>query len=176
MRFGDLLDAMGLIQYVKRPTHIHGHTLDLTITRQSHDIVAEEPIPERFISDHSAGICRLRTGRSVVEVKHDEYRKLQFIDSQLFEEDIRNSSLYVDPPDDLNTLVNCYNTTLKSLLDKHAPIQSRHIKLVPGPPGSTRISCRRDAIDGKRRSDGGPVDFPRTLPCLNPRETMQYTS
>ena len=163
MRFGDLLDAMGLIQYVKRPTHIHGHTLDLTITRQSHDIVAEEPMPERFISDHSAGICRLRTGRSVVEVKHDEYRKLKFIDSQLFEEDIRNSSLYVDPPDDLNTLVNCYNTTLKSLLDKHAPIQSRHIKTRPRPPWFNEdiMQARRDRrkAEKRRRTSGLSSDL-----------------
>lgn len=37
LHFRDLLDAMGLVQHVKQPTHIHGHTLDLIITRQSDD-------------------------------------------------------------------------------------------------------------------------------------------
>ena len=35
IQFRDLLDSMGLQQHLKRPTHIHGHTLDLLITRQS---------------------------------------------------------------------------------------------------------------------------------------------
>ena len=39
--FRDLLDAMGLVQHVKQPTNIHGHTLDLVIIRQSDDSVAE---------------------------------------------------------------------------------------------------------------------------------------
>ena len=114
IHFRDLLDAMGTVQHVKQPTHIHGHTLDLIITRQSDDFVAEEPLSERFISDYAdaAVTCSLRTRRPVVELKHAEYRKLKSIVSVLFAEDIRNSTLYIDPPDDLDKLVNCYNTTL----------------------------------------------------------------
>ena len=80
----DLLDAMGLVQHVKQPTHIHGHTLDSIITRQCIDFVAEEPPSERFISDHAAVTCSLRTRRPVVELKHAECRKLKSVDSELF--------------------------------------------------------------------------------------------
>lgn len=90
---------MGLVQHVKQPTHIHGHTLNLIITRQSDDFFAEEPLSERFISDHAAVICSLRTRRPVVELKHAEYRKLKSIASVLFAEDIRNYTLYIDPPE-----------------------------------------------------------------------------
>ena len=134
IHFRDLLDAMRIVQHVKQPTHTHGHTLDLIITRQSDDFVAEEPFSERFISDHAAMMCSLRTRRPVVELKHAEYRKLKSIDTALFAEDIRNSTLYKDPPDDLDKLVNCYNTTLSSLLNKHAPIQSRKIRNRPWGP------------------------------------------
>ena len=153
IHFKDLLDSMGLVQHVKRPTHIHGHTLDLIITRQSDDIVADEPLPERFISDHAAVICKLRTVRPVTEVKHAEYRKLKGIDRRLFAEDIRNSSLYMDLPEDLDTLVECYNTTLSSLLDKHAPIQSRRIKTRPRPPwfNDDIMQARRDRRKAERR-------------------------
>ena len=34
IRLKDLLFSMGLVQHVKRPTHIHGHTLDLIITHR----------------------------------------------------------------------------------------------------------------------------------------------
>ena len=65
IHFRDLLDTMGLVQHVKQPTHILGHTLDLIITRQSDDFVAEEPLSERFIFDHADAICSLRTRRPV---------------------------------------------------------------------------------------------------------------
>ena len=90
---------------MKQPTHLCGHTLDLIITRQSDDFIAEEPFSEGFISDHAAVIGSLRTRRPVVELKHAEYRKLKSIDSELFAEDIRNSIKYIDPPDDLEKLV-----------------------------------------------------------------------
>ena len=65
-------------------------------------------LSERFISDHVAVICNLRARRPVVEMKHAEYRKMKSIDSGLFAEDIRNSVMYIGPPDDLDKLVNCY--------------------------------------------------------------------
>ena len=48
IRFRDLLDSMGLPQHVKRPTHFHGHTLDLLITCKFDDFIAKEP--ERYFS------------------------------------------------------------------------------------------------------------------------------
>ena len=171
IHFRDLLDAMGLVQHVKEPTHIHSQTLDLIITRQCDDFVAEEPLSERFISDHAAMICSLRTRRPVVELKHAEYRKLKSVDSELFAEDIRNFVVYIDLPDDLDfmaaffmrregiddddldKLVNCYNTTPSSLLNKHAPIQSRKIRNRPRPPwfDNEIMQARRDRLKAEKR-------------------------
>ena len=86
---------MGLVEHVKQATHIHGHILDL---------VAQEPLSESFVSDHEAVICSLRTPRPVVKLMHAEYSKLKSIDSELFSEDIRNSFVYTNPPDDLEKL------------------------------------------------------------------------
>ena len=60
--FRDLLDSMGLVQHVKRPTHENGHTLDLIITRQCDNIVATEPSLERYFSENAAVICELTGG------------------------------------------------------------------------------------------------------------------
>ena len=118
----DLLDAMGLVKHVKQATHTHGHILDLIITRQSDDFVAHEPPSESFISDYAAVICSLRTLRPVVKLMHAEYRKLKSIDSDLFAEDIRNSFVSINRPDDIEKL------TLSSRLNKHALIQSRKMR------------------------------------------------
>ena len=55
---------MSLQQHVKRPTHIHGHTLDLLITRQSDVIRPKEPETERYFSDHAVVLCDLTTAVS----------------------------------------------------------------------------------------------------------------
>ena len=107
IRLKDLLNSMGLVQRVKRPMHIHGHTLDLNITRQADDIVDGEPLPERYISDHATVICKLSVAKPPLRINHVEYRKLKSIDITKLKEDIRNSQLYKDPPNDLIMLLDC---------------------------------------------------------------------
>ena len=152
IRLKDLLNSMGLVQHVKRPTHIHGHTLDLIITKQADDIVDGEPLPERYFSDHAAVICKVSVAKPPLRIKHAEYRKtMDAID--ITKEDIRNSQLYQDPPNDLNMLPDCYNTTLRSLLDDHAPICSRHVSTRPRPPlfNEDIIQGLRDRRKAERR-------------------------
>lgn len=134
IQFRDLLDSMGLQQHVKQPTHIHGHTLDLLITRQSDVIIAKEPEIERYFSDHAVVLCDLMSAVIAPEVTHAEFWKLKAISKQQFLEDICNSSLCRDPPNTLDELVECYNNTLRSVLDKQAPVRARHLKSWSRPP------------------------------------------
>ena len=46
-----------------------------------------------------------------------------------FIDDIDTSLLCLNSPEDLDALVNCYNSTLSSVLNQHAPIQSRSIPI-----------------------------------------------
>ena len=153
IRLKDLLNSMGLVQHVKRPTHIHGHTLDLIITWQADDIVDGEPLPERHFSNHATVICKLRVMKPAPRIKHAEYRKLKSIDITKLREAIRNSQLHQDPPDDLSMLLDCYNATLKSLLDEHAPVCSRHVITRSRPPlfNDNIIQARRDRRKAERR-------------------------
>ena len=60
---------------------------------------------------------------------------------------------HIDPPDDLDKLVNCYNTTLPSLLNKHAPMQSRKIRNKSRPPwfNDVVMQARRDRRKAEKR-------------------------
>ena len=153
IRFRDFLDSMGLVQHVKRPTHEKGHILDLIITRQCDNIVATEPWPERYFSDHAAIMCEFMTVRPVQKAKYAEYRKLKSIDMQQFAEDIRNSDLCMDPPSDLDMLVDCYNRTLSSLLDNHALVLTRHVATRVRPPwfNDVIMQAKRDRRKAERR-------------------------
>ena len=52
-------------------------------------------------------------------------RRLHSIDVGSFLTDLKSSQLITDPPKSLGPLLSAYNTTLSSLLDKHAPIVTK---------------------------------------------------
>ena len=98
-------------------------------------------------------ICKLSVARLPLRIKHAEYRKLKSIDITKLKENIHNSQLYQNPPNDLNMLLDCYNTTLRSLLDDHAPVCSRHVFTRPRPPWFNEdiIQARKDRRKAERR-------------------------
>ena len=122
-----------------------------------------EPLPERYFSDHAAVICKLNVAKPPLRIKHAEYRKLKSIDITKLKEDIRNSQLYQDPPTDLNMLLDCYNTTLRSLLDGHTSVCSRRVSTRPRPPWFNEdiIQARRDRRKAERiwRASGLQADL-----------------
>ena len=56
------------------------------------------------------------------------------IDILAFNDDIVKSELITNPKDDLSQLCEQYHTTLKTSLDKHAPVKSKSIKIKPSAP------------------------------------------
>ena len=152
IRLNDLLNSLGLVQHVKRPTNIHGY-LHLIITRQADDIVDGESLPERYFSDYAAVICKVSVAKPPLIIEHAEYRKLKSIDITKLKEDIPNSQLYQEPPNDLNMLLVCYNTPLRSLLDDHKPVCSLYVSTRRRPPWFNEdiINARRD----RRKADRG---------------------
>ena len=123
----DLLDSMGLEQHVGVPTQIHGHTLDLIITRKTDTIIFDSPTSDNFLSDHAIVLCNHCMNKSKLTVKNISYRKLESMDLDAFKADLCVSDLLLQSPLQLNNLVESYNTTLVSLLDKYAPTPTRSI-------------------------------------------------
>ena len=60
-----------------------------------------------------------------------QFRKIKSIDPDQFSEAIRSSQLYHKQLDDLDSLVSCYNVTLRTVLDLYAPILSHDITVRP---------------------------------------------
>ena len=58
-KFTDLLESVNLIQHVKSPTHRHGHTLDLIITRKEEDMIADVQVLADVYSDHRVICCKI---------------------------------------------------------------------------------------------------------------------
>ena len=134
--FLDLLDSLNLEQHVHSVTQVTGHTLDQIITRKMDNIECL-PVSDCFLSDHSTVLCDLNVTRPSYLWKTMSYRKLKGINMQLFKEDLRLSDLCQQPPEKLDDLTHSYNTTLKRILDTHAPLRVRSAVVRPRVPWFT---------------------------------------
>ena len=112
---------------MKEGTHRKRHILDLILTRE--DEISEIDVSNHgpVISDHSALSFHLPFHRPYSQQETNTYRKIQNINIEQFVKDVEASDLCSNPEDNLDDLIEQYNTTLHTILDKHSP-QIRKIK------------------------------------------------
>jgi hypothetical protein len=122
--FRGLLDSVGLEQHVTGATHVSGHTLDLVISRSSDNLVSSSSV-STLISDHHAVHCTLQLEKPPLPRKTVTFRKYKSIDMDLLRKDLKQSLLLQEPATHLNELLTQYDTVLRELLEKHAPLKTR---------------------------------------------------
>ena len=88
---------------------------------RSEENISEVLATDPQLSDHYLVSFRLHTELVKPSKKKVTYRNLKAIDLQSFERDLKNSELFLCNSEDVNYLANLYNTTLKDLLNAHAP-------------------------------------------------------
>ena len=104
---------------------------DLITTRTSDNIIAACSCIGELYSDHFPVFSQIRSNRPQANVTHVQFRKMKSIDPNQFSEAIPSSQLNHDPPSDINSLVSCYNESLRSQLDMYAPVLTRDINVRP---------------------------------------------
>ena len=119
--FVDLIDSFGLAQHVHFATHVEGHILDLVITRKMDSIIQDTPILGSFLSDHATVLFNFKGFKSESSAKETWFRKIKSINLPKFKNDLHKSELLLNTPKRLADLVGCFGTTLKSIIDRHAP-------------------------------------------------------
>ena len=121
---------MGLVNNISFPTHYLGHTLDLVLTRQA-DSVNLVTSPLEYISDHLGIKVQLSINKPSSTNKLITYRKVNDINVDNFRSDLLECDLIsnLDHFDDLGELVDKYNSSLEMLLEKHAPMKEKIIKI-----------------------------------------------
>ena len=152
MRFMELLDSFSLQQHVNVPTHVHGHTLDLIITRQSDEIVKTQPWTDCLFSDHLPVFCELQISRPSLVRSKISSRKIKSINMADLRNDISRSELCTKyHAMCMNELVSCYDSTLSRLLDSHAPLITKSVVKRPIVPWFTNEI--KDAKRLRRRAE-----------------------
>ena len=127
LKFYDILEQFGFTQLVNAPTHIQGHILDALCVRDSFSW-AISPKVIGGLSDHQAIIFSLIF--PVIEsckFQRVPIRKIHKINISDFRMDILKSDLIRCPYKTASLLSHQYFNTLRSLLDKHAPIMKKNI-------------------------------------------------
>ena len=141
-RFLDLLDGFNLHVNVNGPTHISGHTLDLIISRKDSPTV-QNVLASDLISDHMSIVLDININITSPELVKREYRSTKNIDLASLNDDMKNCDLFKAPPDDLDILVNQFNETLQTILDKYAPKKTRAVKTRKNPWYNNEIHEQR---------------------------------
>ncbi|CAC5366200.1 unnamed protein product [Mytilus coruscus] len=125
--FSLTLEDHGLQQHINGPTHIHGHTLDVIITREISSILKNTPVVHdpylcdkkgNPAGDHMALFAQLRISRPSKYRQTVTYRKYRDINL----DDIKNDFVESIPPvvnatEPVDSLVSLYNTNLISVID-----------------------------------------------------------
>ena len=133
--FLNLLDTYHLSQHIHFPTHIHGHTLDLLITRSESNITSNISEFDPCISDHHAITFNLNVPSHRRPSQTTKLvRSFKSINITNFSNDILSSDLHTVTPTSLNSYVDLFSSTLSNILNKHAPLKSITISNRPQKP------------------------------------------
>ena len=142
--FHSLIDSFDLIQKVNFPTYIHGHTLDMVLTKSNNDNIFNVHTTDAFSDHFSFSFTpNFLTPRSQnnTTVSFHKYHK---IEKQKMKADLLASEAINNPYKESDTLYKQYHTTLSTLIDKHAPLHTKHTKTkyIPGWVNETVIAAK----------------------------------
>ena len=132
----NMLHCFGLDQLVNVPTHRRGHTLDWIVANPELSLVDHVLVEDKAISDHFAVSFSVKLTKPPMVRKTITSRCLRKVDSEQFKSDVSTAVRGVDTsrPDQL---ADSYNATLKTVLDKHAPVVTRRVTDRPAAPWMT---------------------------------------
>ncbi|XP_031570806.1 putative uncharacterized protein DDB_G0271982 [Actinia tenebrosa] len=100
--------------------------LEMDIITHKSSKISGDPKIGRLFSDHAAVFCSLNSVKPPPSVVSRTFRRLKYVDVAAISDDIAVSPLLNSTGlDTLDKLVDCYNTTVSSLVDVHAPLQSK---------------------------------------------------
>ena len=120
--FNDILASFDTKQHVNFPTDIHGHWLDILITRSSCKNI-QTPTVVDDLSDHNTVIADLKVPIAPAVSKHNMfYRAIHSINIASFMTDIVTSDLVTHPKEHVSDLYKQYVKYLRHCLTNMHPL------------------------------------------------------
>ena len=114
--FLNCLESCNINQHAHKPTHLHGHILDLILTP---DVLSDVLVSE-FISDHALVLGYLDfTKSSIPKSRNVTFPRYHKIKMDSLRSDLANCSFVKCPGNTASVLYEQYINDLNNLLDKH---------------------------------------------------------
>ncbi len=135
-KMASLLQNLGLKQHVDFPTHLHGHILDLVISKDNTQLVQSVSVAEG-ISDHHSILVDLSIAIQKKKVVKRTFHQFKKLDMVKFQQDICSSELYDESSADVDTLAAQYHRVVSDLVSIHAPLITRTVTSRPPAPWYT---------------------------------------
>ena len=125
-----LFPTLHLVQQISIPTHHRGHTLDWLIA--SEDISIQDiEVVDKLLSDHFVMSFSFNLRKPARATRNVSSRDIRRINLNAFKADV--GALQLDSSD----LLHSYNSGLREVIDKHAPLRHRRITDRPSAPWLT---------------------------------------
>ena len=175
IRFYDLLQTFNLVQMIDKPTHRAGHTLDVVIIQMEDTELSNIEVEDISLSDHYLLSFKtdLKTSRSYY--KTISFRNLKQLDLNQLRIDIQENIENITDGNNLSDVVSMYNNTLGTLMNKHAPLITKDVKIVKGAPWFDNeykeLRKKRRNAEKKYKRSNDPAD--KTLFKSLRKETTQ---
>ena len=134
IKFNEMLETFGLKQHVSIPTHLSNHILDLLITRSTTDINISSIESTLFLSDHCFVECNISIPRPKLFKKEISYHELEKIDIVDFKADLPVLNSHCEKLVNLDELAHCYEDILSRILNTHAPVRRKLLKVKRSTP------------------------------------------
>ena len=135
-KFVSTLSEFGLEQHITVPTHQKNHTLDVLITREDSNSLADHTVTDlgfvtdlgKQIKDHLAIKCTLYGNVPDSVKKSIVFRDWKKVDREKWTSDLQKLLQELEHSTDCNHLVNQYYSILQSLSDKYAPLKTKIVR------------------------------------------------
>ena len=131
-KFKDILDTFNMTQHVDFPTHIQGDTLDIVAAFGNKPVISNVVSNEYDASHHFLVHFHVGIVPETKQEKDITYGNLKDLNFERFTKDV-SENLDISSQSFEDNMKAC-NEVLKELLDEHAPIKTRTIKVVPNAP------------------------------------------
>ena len=122
LKMNEILDRFNLSQSVSGSTHVKGNTLDAVIYRETDDVLLNSSVNHDLSSDHFSVIANLSIDVPSSKIVYRETRNLKAVDRVEFRKDL---NAHISPSQ--CSTVDELDSSLRSLLDKHAPLERRKV-------------------------------------------------
>ena len=148
-KFLEILEVRDLTQWIDKPTHIAGHTLDLVISKNV-SFVSDFSVLQTCFSDHFLITVSISFDKMKKPQRTIHSRDLRSIDDAAFWLDLIDVSNAVIASDNKAAT---YSAELSSALDLHAPLRERRVTDRPSAPWMTSdiLSLKADRRKAERR-------------------------